>query len=78
MSMIYMPDVKWTKNDEQYYWSIIGPGYPDLFLRGVCDGEELPDQGRRGGLLPAVQVDPTHVLWEAGRAASGSSPLLTR
>ena len=33
MSMIYMPDVKWTKNDEQYYWSIIGPGYPDLYLR---------------------------------------------
>jgi hypothetical protein len=33
LSMIYMPDVKWTKNDEQYYWSIIGPGYPDLYLR---------------------------------------------
>ena len=33
MNMIYMPDVKWTKNDEQYYWSIIGPGYPDLYLR---------------------------------------------
>ena len=33
MSMIYLPDVKWTKNDEQYYWSIVGPGYPDLFIR---------------------------------------------
>jgi polysaccharide biosynthesis protein PslG len=33
MSMIYMPDVNWTKNDEQYYWSIVGPGYPDLFIR---------------------------------------------
>ena len=33
MSVIYLPDVKWTKNDEQYWWSIIGPGYPDLFLR---------------------------------------------
>ncbi len=33
MSMIYMPDVQWTKNDEQYYWSVIGPGYPDLYLR---------------------------------------------
>ena len=33
MSMIYMPDVQWTKSDEQYYWSIIGPGYPDLYLR---------------------------------------------
>ena len=33
MSMIYMPDVDWTKGDEQYYWSIIGPGYPDFYLR---------------------------------------------
>ncbi|MBC7224170.1 MAG: cellulase family glycosylhydrolase [Anaerolineae bacterium] len=33
MSVIYLPDVNWTENDEQYYWSIIGPGYPDLFLR---------------------------------------------
>ena len=30
-----MPDVNWTKDDEQYYWSIIGPGYPDLFLRAA-------------------------------------------
>jgi len=33
MNVIYMPDIKWTKNDEQYWWSIIGPGYPDLYLR---------------------------------------------
>ncbi len=33
MSLIYLPDVSWTKSDEQYYWSIIGPGYPDLYLR---------------------------------------------
>ena len=33
MTVIYMPDVSWTKDTEQYYWSIIGPGYPDLFLR---------------------------------------------
>jgi hypothetical protein len=33
MTVIYMPDVNWTKDTEQYYWSIIGPGYPDLFLR---------------------------------------------
>ena len=33
MNMIYLPDVQWTKKDEQYYWSIIGPGYPDLFIR---------------------------------------------
>ncbi len=35
MSMIYMPDVSWTKNDEQYYWSVIGPGYPDTFWRAA-------------------------------------------
>jgi len=33
MSAIYMPDVNWTKDDEQYWWAIIGPGYPDLYLR---------------------------------------------
>jgi polysaccharide biosynthesis protein PslG len=33
MFAIYMPDPAWTKKDEQYYWSIIGPGYPDLYLR---------------------------------------------
>ena len=33
MSAIYIPDVSWTKDTEQYYWSIIGPGYPDLYLR---------------------------------------------
>jgi len=33
MVVIYLPDANWTENDEQYYWSIIGPGYPDLFLR---------------------------------------------
>ncbi len=33
MVLIYMPDVEWTKDTEQYYWSIIGPGYPDLFMR---------------------------------------------
>lgn len=33
MVVIYMPDVTWTKETEQYYWSVIGPGYPDLFLR---------------------------------------------
>jgi hypothetical protein len=33
MTAIYMPDVEWTKEDEQYWWSILGPGYPDLYLR---------------------------------------------
>ena len=35
MTVIYMPDADWTKDTEQYYWSIIGPGYPDLFLRAA-------------------------------------------
>jgi hypothetical protein len=33
MTAIYMPDVQWTKEDEQYWWSIIGPGYPDSYWR---------------------------------------------
>jgi hypothetical protein len=33
MSGIYMPDVNWTKEDEQYYWSIIKPDYPDYGWR---------------------------------------------
>lgn len=33
MSVIYMPDVNWTKETEQYYWSLIGPGYPETFWR---------------------------------------------
>ena len=33
MSLIYMPDTEWKQNDEQYWWSILGPGYPDLYLR---------------------------------------------
>jgi polysaccharide biosynthesis protein PslG len=33
MTVIYMPDVSWTKDDEQFWWSIIGPGYPDFYSR---------------------------------------------
>jgi polysaccharide biosynthesis protein PslG len=33
MTVIYMPDVTWTKQDEQYWWSLIGPGYPDAYWR---------------------------------------------
>ena len=29
MSLIYMPDVKWTQNDEQYWWSIMEPSQVD-------------------------------------------------
>jgi hypothetical protein len=30
MSLIYIADPKWSLNDEQTYWSIVYPGYPDL------------------------------------------------
>ncbi|MGQ9600549.1 MAG: hypothetical protein ACUVWZ_14175 [Anaerolineae bacterium] len=29
MSLIYMPDVNWTQDDEQYWWSIIEPSKID-------------------------------------------------
>jgi Na+-transporting methylmalonyl-CoA/oxaloacetate decarboxylase gamma subunit len=29
MSLIYMPDAKWTQNDEQYWWSVIEPSSVD-------------------------------------------------
>jgi polysaccharide biosynthesis protein PslG len=33
MSLIYMPDVDWTEDDEQYWWSIAVPNYPQLYPR---------------------------------------------
>ena len=33
MSLIYMPDAEWGIDDEQTFWSIIYPGYPDLRMR---------------------------------------------
>jgi hypothetical protein len=33
MSLIYMPDSQWGIQDEQTYWSVIYPGYPDLRIR---------------------------------------------
>ncbi len=35
MTAIYIPDVQWTREDEQYWWSIIGPGYPDSYWRAA-------------------------------------------
>ncbi len=48
MSVIYMPDVNWTKDTEQYYWSIIGPGYPDLYLRNAFVDLCIYIQGTKG------------------------------
>jgi hypothetical protein len=33
MSLIYMPDIDWTEEDEQYWWSIAVPNYPQLYPR---------------------------------------------
>jgi len=33
MSLIYMPDVDWTEDDEQYWWSIAVPNYPQFLPR---------------------------------------------
>lgn len=30
MSVIYLPDPQWTLADEQLYWSIVYPGFPEL------------------------------------------------
>jgi polysaccharide biosynthesis protein PslG len=31
MSLIYMPNIDWTQDDEQYWWSIAIPNYPQLY-----------------------------------------------
>jgi hypothetical protein len=33
MSLIYMPNVDWTEDDEQYWWSIALPNYPQFYPR---------------------------------------------
>lgn len=33
MSLIYMPNIDWTENDEQYWWSIAVPNYPQFLPR---------------------------------------------
>jgi len=33
MSLIYMPSVEWTEEDEQYWWSIALPNYPQFYPR---------------------------------------------
>jgi hypothetical protein len=33
MSLIYMPHPKWGVDDEQTYWTIVYPRYPELWVR---------------------------------------------
>lgn len=45
MSLIYLPDSQWGIDDEQTYWGIIYPGYPDLRLRpAYVQLTEMPKQ----------------------------------
>ena len=31
MSLIYMPNIDWTEEDEQYWWSVAAPTYPQFY-----------------------------------------------
>ena len=31
MSLIYMPNIDWTEDDEQFWWSIAAPNYPQFY-----------------------------------------------
>jgi hypothetical protein len=43
MSLIYMPDVDWTEADEQYWWSIAVPNYPQFFpFKAYRDLRDMP------------------------------------
>lgn len=43
MSLIYMPNVEWTEDDEQFWWSIAAPNYPQFFpYRAYRDLKAMP------------------------------------
>ncbi len=31
MSLIYMPNIDWTEDDEQFWWSVAAPNYPQFY-----------------------------------------------
>ena len=33
MSLIYISKHEWTENDEQYWWAISDPGWPEFYPR---------------------------------------------
>jgi hypothetical protein len=37
MSLIYVADNEWTEANEQYWWAITEPGYPELKTRPAYD-----------------------------------------
>jgi hypothetical protein len=65
MSGISMPDVDWTKEDEQYYWSIIGPGYPTP-SRWLYQSLHLPQQPE--GRAVQVRSEPVEAVQSLGQA----------
>jgi hypothetical protein len=50
MSLIYVADPRWTLEDEQLYWSIVYPGFPELNTSmayyGVYWMEKVPPAGQ--------------------------------
>ncbi len=43
MSLIYMPNIDWTQDDEQYWWSIAIPNYPQLYsYQSYRDLRDMP------------------------------------
>ncbi len=54
MSLIYMPDVQWTQEDEQYWWSVIEPSPVDaLYLKAPYVMLCIHIRGERGlGVCP--------------------------
>ncbi|MEW5957169.1 MAG: beta-galactosidase [Chloroflexota bacterium] len=53
MSVIYIADPQWTMADEQTYWSVVYPGYPDLRTApayyGLLTMPKTPPVEARGG-----------------------------
>jgi hypothetical protein len=44
MSLIYMPDIDWTESDEQYWWSIAIPNYPQFYPREAYNALQAMDK----------------------------------
>jgi hypothetical protein len=51
MSLIYIADPQWTAHDEQTYWSIVYPGYPELRTSPAYYGLRYMDK------IPPVEAE---------------------
>jgi hypothetical protein len=55
MTTIYIPDPYWTPDNEQYWWSITLPDWPDTKVRPAYDAlSKLPDWA-----LQTARLTPT-------------------